>query len=155
MRVGSVIMASIGATAACAAIARSPTERDVIAAFKARDWAKLKAMSSPADVYVRSDGGAPEVVGRITRDQFFDRLRGCVPLSTFEKDEFHPKAGLEMLCPKEPTGAKPCMVIAYGINFTIVGDKVAFDTVFRFSDRDRINCPSNAAPPPPAPPPRR
>lgn len=145
------ICATATATA-CVAAAPPPTEQDVIAAFKARDWATLKAISSDKRVYVRPDGGAPEVIGWISRDQFLDRLRTCTAVLAFPSDKIHAKAGLEILCPNEPAGLKRCMVIAYGINFAIVGEKVEFDTVYRFSDSDRINCPSNAAPPPPAPP---
>lgn len=146
------LAAAMSATALCAAATSPLTERDVIAAFKARDWAKLKAISSSAEVYVRPDGGAPDPVGWISRDQFFNRLHACLVDRAFERDEYHPKAGLEMLCPSEPISGKPCAIIAYGINFAIIGNKVAFDTVYRFSDSDRINCPFRKAPPPPSPP---
>src|ERR1700760_2762305 len=84
-------------TAGGAAAGPPPTAQDVIAAFKARDWATLRAITADQDVYVRPDGGAPEVIGRISRAQFFERLHDCVATFTFVKGEYQKTNGVEML----------------------------------------------------------
>lgn len=151
------VLALLAAAGMAAVIHAAPgkplTAQDVIAAFKARDWKKLRAITADRDVFVMPDGGAPERIGRISRDALFDRMADCVVGYAFLKGEYQPDNAVLMISRNQPVPNRGCDKYAYGLTFEIVGDKAVFGPVYHTTERDRIDCPPDGrAPPPPAPP---
>jgi hypothetical protein len=127
-------------------------------AFKARDWARLKAISEDRDTVLTPDGGAPGPIRRLSRDAFLDEVRDCVVSDVFTKGvRFQSSDGIGWICRAQPVGTDRCTVIGYGVDLHLTGDKVYFGRVFRFSTYNKIDCPDTgrvAPAPPPLPRPR-